>query len=320
MGFNLNMLVSLKSVLNKAKEGHYAVPAFNINDLEFLQAIVEVAKKMKSPVIVQTSEGAIKYAGMENLANMAKTAAKEGVKIVFHLDHGKDFKIIKKALNAGYTSIMFDGSALPYEKNLRLTKQMVAAAHKKGISVEAELGALRGVEDLVSVSEREAILTNPKQAAEFVKKTGCDALAVAIGTSHGAYKFSAKGGSASGGKGHKLDFERLKKIKRVVKIPLVLHGASGVSPYLVNLINKCGGEIGCAKGNSDSEIKKAISLGVCKINIDTDLRLAFTAGVRCELKKDKKVFDPRQILGAAKEIMKKVIADKIKLCGSGGKI
>lgn len=305
------MLVSLKSVLKKAQKGHYAVPAFNINDLEFLQAIVEVAKKMKSPVIVQTSEGAIKYAGMENLANMAKTAAKEGAEIVFHLDHGKDFKIIKKALNAGYTSIMFDGSALPYEKNLRLTKQMAAAAHKKGISVEAELGALRGVEDLVSVSEKEAILTNPKQAAEFVKKTGCDALAVAIGTSHGAYKF--KGMS-------KLDLKRLKEINKLVDVPLVLHGASGVSPYLVNLINKCGGEIGCAKGNSDSEIKKAIKLGVCKINIDTDLRLAFTAGVRCELKKDKKVFDPRQILGAAKEIMERVIADKIKLCGSAGKI
>lgn len=305
------MLVSLKTVLTKAKEEHYAVPAFNINDLEFLQAIVEVAKKTKSPVIVQTSEGAIKYAGMENLANMVKTAAKENVKIVFHLDHGKDLKIIKKALGAGYTSIMFDGSALPYEKNSKLTKQVVAAAHKKGISVEAELGALRGVEDLVSVSAKEAILTNPKQAAEFVKKTGCDALAVAIGTSHGAYKFRGT---------PKLDLKRLKEIQKLVKAPIVLHGASGVSSYLVNLIKKCGGEIGCAKGNSDSEIKKAISLGVCKINIDTDLRLAFTAGLRCKLKKDKKVFDPRQILGAAKEIMEKVIADKIKLCGSGGKI
>ncbi len=305
------MLVSLKSVLTKARKGKYAVPAFNINDLEFLQAIVEVAKKLKSPVIVQTSEGAIKYAGMENLANMVKTAAKKDLKIVFHLDHGKDLKIIKKALSAGYTSVMFDGSALPYAENLKLTKKVVGWAHKKGISVEAELGAIKGVEDLVSVSEKEAILTNPKQAAEFVKKTDCDALAVAIGTSHGAYKFKGT---------PKLDLKRLKEISKSVQVPLVLHGASGVSSYLVKMIRQCGGEIGCAKGNSDSEIKKAINSGICKINIDTDLRLAFTAGVRCKLKRDKKVFDPRQILGAAKEIMEKVIAEKIKLCGSGEKL
>ncbi len=307
----MNMLISLKSILAKAQKGHYAVPAFNINDLEVLQSIMEAAKKLKSPVIVQTSQGAISYAGMDNLISMVRLAARGKIPVVLHLDHGRDLKIIKKAVDSGYTSVMFDGSDLPYGKNINTTKKVVKMARRKGVSVEAELGALRGVEDIVSVSAREAILTNPKQAAEFVKKTGCDALAVAVGTSHGAYKF--KGAP-------KLDLKRLKEIKRLVKTPLVLHGASGVPRELVNLIIKCGGKLKCAKGNSDSEIKKAINLGVCKINIDTDLRLAFTAGVRCKLKEDKKVFDPRKILEDAKILMEKVAMEKIKLCGSAGKI
>ncbi|MEA3272577.1 MAG: class II fructose-1,6-bisphosphate aldolase [Patescibacteria group bacterium] len=305
------MLVSLKKILIKAQRGKYAVPAFNINDLEILQAIMVAAKRLKSPVIIQASEGAIKYAGMKNLVNMVKVASKGKIPVVFHLDHGKDLRVVKQAIKSGFTSVMYDGSKFSFKKNLRLTKKVVGWARKKGVSVEAELGALKGVEDLVSVSEKEAILTNPKQVGEFVAKTGCDALAIAIGTSHGAYKFKGMA---------KLDMKRLQEIKKNVKIPLVLHGASGVPQELVNLIKKCGGDVGNAKGNSPTEIRKAIKQGICKINIDTDLRLAFTAGVRCKLQKDKKVIDPRKILGEAKELIEKVAEDKIKLCGSQNKI
>ena len=304
------MLVNLNKILIKAQKGKYAVPAFNISDLEILQAVMEATKKMKSPVIIQTSEGAIKYAGMKNLIDMVKNFAEEKIPIALHLDHGKDLRVIKKAIKNGYTSVMFDGSALKYKKNLKLTKKVVGWAKKKNVSVEAELGSIAGVEDLVNVSEREAILTDPKQAKEFVCFTGCDALAVAIGTSHGAYKFK---------KTPKLDIKRLEEIRKNVKIPLVLHGASGIPAELIKLIKKCGGDVGNAKGNAPAEIKKAIKGGICKINIDTDLRLAFTAGVRCKLQKDKKVIDPRKILGEAKELMVKVAIDKIRLCGSGGK-
>ncbi|NQU83960.1 MAG: class II fructose-1,6-bisphosphate aldolase [Parcubacteria group bacterium] len=304
------MLVSLKKILIKAQKGKYAVPAFNINDLEVLQAVIGAAKKLKSPIIIQASEGAIKYAGMKNLVNMVNVAAKEKIPVAFHLDHGKNLKVVKNAIKSGFTSVMFDGSSFSFRKNLRLTKKVVGWAHKKGVSVEAELGALKGIEDLVSVSEKEAILTNPEQSGEFVKKTGCDALAIAIGTSHGAHKFKGVA---------KLDIKRLSEIKKNVKVPLVLHGASGVPQELIKLIKKCGGDVGNAKGNSPAEIKKAIKGGVCKINIDTDLRLAFTAGVRCKLKEDKKVIDPRKILGEAKELMEKVAEDKIKLCGSQNK-
>lgn len=305
------MLVTLKKILKKAQKGRYAIPAFNINDLEILQAIMEAAKKLRSPIIIQTSEGAIKYAGMENLFQMVKIAAKGKIPVVFHLDHGKDLKIVKKAIKFGYTSVMYDGSSLSYKENIKNTKKVVVWARRRGVSVEAELGALRGIEDLVSVSEKEAILTNPKQAKEFVSETSCDALAVAIGTSHGAYKF--KGAT-------KLDLKRLEEIRKNVKVPLVLHGASGVPKDLVKLIKKCGGNVGEARGNSPSEIKQAIKKGICKVNIDTDLRLAFTAGVRCELKRDKDEIDPREILGEAKKIMQKVAEDKIKLCDSQGKI
>lgn len=304
------MLISLKSVLIKAQKGRYAVPAFNINDLEILQSVMAAAKKMKSPVIIQTSEGAIEYAGMENLLQMVKVAAKEKIPVVFHLDHGKDLKTVRKAIKSGYTSVMYDGSSLSYKENLKNTKKVVGWARAKKISVEAELGSLKGVEDLVNVSERNAILTDPAQAKEFVLKTGCDALAVAIGTSHGAYKF--KGNS-------KLDLRRLAEIKKGVKIPIVLHGASGVPKQLVKMLKRCGGDVGKAKGNSSVEIKKAIKMGVCKINIDTDLRLAFAAGVRCTLKENKKVFDPRKILEDSKKLMQKVAEEKITMCGSKDK-
>lgn len=304
------MFTSLKSVLTNAQKGRYAVPAFNINDLEILQSVMAAAKKMKSPIIIQTSEGAIEYAGMENLFQMVKVAAKENIPVVFHLDHGKNLKVAQRAIKSGYTSVMYDGSSLPYAENLKNTKKVVGWARAKNVSVEAEIGSLKGVEDLVSVSARDAILTDPAQAKDFVEKTGCDALAVAIGTSHGAYKFKGN---------PKLDLKRLAEIKKGVKIPIVLHGASGVPAELVRMLKRCGGDIGEAKGNAPAEIKKAIKLGVCKINIDTDLRLAFSAGLRCTLKENKKVFDPRKILETSKKLMQKVAEEKIIMCGSKNK-
>lgn len=304
------MITPLKKILLKAQKGHYAVPAFNINDLEILEAVVRAAERQKSPLIVQTSEGAIEYAGMEYLVAAVEVAARTKLPVVLHFDHGKNLSLLHKAIDSGYSSVMFDGSLLPYEKNIHETKKVVAWAHKRGVSVEAELGAIKGVEDLVSVSAREAILTNPLQAVDFVGKTHCDALAVAIGTSHGAYKFKGN---------PKLDIERLKKIKRMVKIPLVLHGASGVPRDILKMAVDSGADIAEARGISDAEIKKAIAHGVCKINIDTDLRLAFVAAMRSALKKDKKTIDPRKILGPAMDLMTEVAERKMKLCGSSGK-
>lgn len=304
------MLVNLNKVLVPARKNGYAVPAFNFNNLEFLQGLTEAAEELKSPIILQTSEGAVEYMGLDYIGFMLKAAVKKiKVPLVLHLDHGKDLKLIKKIIASGYyTSVMFDGSSFPYAENLAKTKQVVKRAHAKKMSVEAELGVLKGIEDNVSAADN--VFTNPLQAAEFVKKTGCDALAVAIGTSHGAYKFSGTG---------KLDLERLKEISRLVKIPLVLHGASGVPQKLLDLIKfqceKIGDceRLGGAKGVPDTEILGAIKLGVTKINIDTDLRMAFTAGVRNALISDLKVFDPRKYLGAGKSEIKKIALDKIKL-------
>jgi fructose-bisphosphate aldolase class II len=202
------MLVSALPLLKKARAGKYAVPAFNVNNLEILKAVIEAAVELKSPIIVQTSEGAIEYAGMDYLIAMVRIAAQAKIPVVLHVDHGKDLKLIKKAIDSGYTSVMFDGSSLPYSKNVKATQQVVAWAKKKGVSVEAEIGVLAGIEDFVSVEARDAALTDPKQALAFSKATGCDSLAIAIGTAHGAYKFK--------GKTH-LDIDRLKKIAALVK-------------------------------------------------------------------------------------------------------
>ena len=267
------MLTTLSTVLKKAEKGRYAVGAFNINNLEILQAVMDAAEAEKSPVIISTSEGAINYAGMDELAALVHLAAKRTkLPVVFHLDHGKNYDLVVRAIKSGlYTSVMFDGSSHPFKKNVRLTKKIVALAHKRGISVEAELGAIAGIEDFVSVKEKDAHLTSPEQAKDFVKQTGCDALAIAVGTSHGAFKFSGKS---------TLEFKRLAEIKKNVGVPLVLHGASGVPSNIKKLCTKYGCEIDKAKGVSDGNIKKAISLGVNKINIDSDLRIAFTAGTR----------------------------------------
>ncbi len=306
------MITPLLPVLLKAQRGHYAVPAFNVNNLEMIQAIMAAAEAEKSPVILQTSEGAIAYAGMEELAILVHLAAKRTkIPVVFHLDHGKDFDLVMKAIKSGlYTSVMFDGSTLPYKENVKRTKKLVEEAHRNGISVEAELGLIAGTEDFVSVSEHDAAMTDPEQAADFIKQTGCDAFAVAIGTSHGAYKM--KGTST-------LDFKRLMQITKATSAPLVLHGASGVPAKIKALCTKYGCEISDAKGIPDGQIKKAISLGVTKINIDTDIRIAFDAGLRKFLKENPSVIDPRKMMDSAKEIMTQVARHKMKLFGSSGK-
>lgn len=305
------MLVTLKQVLTKADRGGYAVPAFNINNLEIAQAVMGAAVKLKSPVILQTSEGAIEYAGMEYLIAMVRVAAKAKVPVVLHLDHGKDLKIIKQAIDSGYTSVMIDASSKSFAENVAATKKVVGWAKKKNISVEAEIGAISGVEDLVSVSEKEAFFTDPEQAADFAEATGCDALAISIGTAHGAFKSKDK---------VVLDIPRLAKINKLVKIPLVLHGASGVPKKLVELANKYGAELGGTEGVPESQIKLAIKNGIRKINTDTDLRLAFAAGVRQILAEDKKVFDPRKILAPAKKMIQEVAEERIKLFGSVNRV
>ncbi len=304
------MLVTAKKLLTKARAKKYAVPAFNVNNLEILTAVMSAAEKMKSPVIIQTSEGAITYAGMDYLTAMIRVAASGKIPVVMHLDHGKDLKVIWAAIKNGYTSVMIDGSALPYAKNVSKTKKVVKKAHAKGVSVEAEIGALAGIEDFVSVEEKDAALTDPNEAAQFAKETNCDTLAVAIGTSHGAYKFK--------GKTH-LDIERLKTISELVSLPIVLHGASGVREDMKAIAAKHGAKLGKARGVLDEDIKKAIRHGVAKVNIDTDLRIAFTAGVREAIDEMPTVIDPRKLLGGATLLMREVAMQKMKLMRSAGR-
>lgn len=303
------MLVSSKQLLIKARRDGYAIGAFNFNNLEQLQAIINAAEAEKSPVIISTSQGAIEYAGIEMLVSMAKVAAHSvKVPVALHLDHGKDPNIVKLAMKSGYTSVMFDGSALPYAQNVSLTKQLATLAHTKKIPLEAELGVLGGVEDMVKA--RESLFTDPTQVKDFVSRTGCDSIAVSIGTSHGVYKFK---GQAF------LDFERLRQIARVVSLPIVLHGASGVPADLVSKAKKFGAKLDDPRGVDDSSILNAIKLGVAKINIDSDLRLAFMEAVRQELVENPEVFDPRQILTPARELMTEVARKKMRLFGSNGR-
>ena len=304
------MLVHSLKILKKARKNKYAVPAFNINNLEILKSIVEAGIKMKSPLIIQTSEGAIKYAGIDYLIAMVRVAAKAKIPIALHLDHGKDMKIIKECIKKGYTSIMFDGSSLPYKENIKKTQQVVRWAKAKNITVEAELGPIAGIEDFVSVADKDAHLTNPEQAQEFVKLTKCDTLAIAIGTKHGAYKFK--------GDSH-LDIERLKKIAKLVPNPLVLHGASGVVEDAVKIAEYHGAKLGQARGVLDKDIKKAIRYGISKVNIDTDLRLSFTAGIREAIDEMPSVFDPRKLLEPAMLFMQDTAIKKIILFKSEGK-
>lgn len=305
------MLVTSKKVIEKANKGYYAVGAFNTSNLEITKAIVEAASELRAPVIIQTSASAIKYAGIRELHSIVKTIA-DGVKIpvVLHLDHGPDIKAVKDCLKNGWTSVMIDGSMLDFKKNVAVTEKAVSIAHQKRVPVEAELGKLQGIEGWVNVSRKEAILTDPREARLFVKQAKCDSLAIAIGTSHGAYKFKGKSN---------LDFARLKEIKEELNIPLVLHGASNVPQNLVKMANKYGARLENTKGVSNSHLKKAVRLGINKVNTDTDLRIAFDAAIRKELKMHPEVFDPRKILEPAIEAIKKVVKQKIKLLGSEGK-
>ncbi len=303
------MLASTKSILSKANKGNYAVPHFNVNNMEILQGVVQAAVNLKSPIILATSEGAIKYAGMNFLYDLANTATNlTKTPIALHLDHGRDLNIIKQAIKIGYSSVMFDGSHLPYKENIRITKQIVKLAHKKNITVEAELGTIGGAED--DIKSKNIIYTDPNQAKEFIQATGCDFLAVAIGTSHGAFKFK--------GKAH-LRHDLLKQIKQATKIPLVLHGASGVPESIVKQAEKYGAKLTGVYGVPNREIKLAIKNGINKINTDTDLRLAFDAAVRKHLKLNPKDFDPRHILAPARAAIQKIAEERIKVFGSANK-
>jgi fructose-bisphosphate aldolase class II len=304
------MLVTNKDLMVPARKNGYAIGAFNVQNLESMSAIAEAATEEKSPVIMQITPSVIKYAGLAYISNLVKTAAQLApVPVAMHLDHGDSFETAAKCVEAGFSSVMIDGSFLDFDDNVAVTKRVVSVAHPKGVSVEAELGKLAGVEER-SVAEKDAILTDPEAAVEFVEKTGVDTLAVAIGTSHGAYKFKSEA---------KLDLERLKVISEKISIPLVLHGASSVPQGIVEKANMYGAELSGAKGIPEEQIEKAISLGIAKINIDTDLRLAFTATVREVLTNSPKNFDPRKILGPAREAMKEVAKGKMRLFGSAGK-
>lgn len=298
-------LVTSKEMFAKALNKDYAIGAFNVNNMEIIQGIVAGAQAEKAPLILQVSAGARKYANPIYLVHLVQAAVEEtGLDICLHLDHGADFDICKKCVDDGFTSVMIDGSKHPFEENIKITKEVVDYAHDHGVVVEAELGKLSGVEDAVHVSAAEASFTVPEEAAEFVEKTGVDSLAVAIGTSHGAYKFKGT---------PYLDFERLKKIHSLIpNIPLVLHGASTVIPEFVDKCNQFGGNIPGAQGVPEDMILEAVKYGVCKVNIDTDLRLAMTAEIRKYLVEHPADFDPRLYLGPAREAIKGMVQHKIK--------
>ncbi len=304
--------ISSKPLFQKAYKEGYAVGAFNINDMEILQGITEAVAEEKAPVILQVSAGARKYARHQYLIHLVQAAMEcTGIDCVLHLDHGEDFEVCKACVDGGFSSVMIDGSKHTFEENIKLTKQVVEYAHAKGVPVEAELGKLAGVEDNISVADKDAIYTDPDQAVEFVKKTGCDSLAVAIGTSHGAYKFKGE---------PKLDFERLEKIKNLLPgFPLVLHGASSAPADLVKVCNDYGAKIPGARGVPEEMISKATKMGVCKVNIDTDLRLAMTGAIRKVFVESPAEFDPRKYLGPARDAIKQVVKRKIGFLGCAGK-
>jgi len=298
-------LVTSKEMFQKALKQDYAVGAFNVNNMEIIQGIVDAAKIEQAALILQVSAGARKYARPAYLVKLVEAAVLDtDLDICLHLDHGEDFEICKKCVDDGFTSVMIDGSRFPLEENIALTKQVVEYAHSKGVVVEAELGKLAGIEDDVNVDIRAATFTDPEEAAEFVAKTGVDSLAIAIGTSHGAYKF--KGDPY-------LDFDRLKKIHSLIpNTPLVLHGASTVLPEFVAICNQYGGNIPGAQGVPEEMILEAAKHGVCKVNIDTDLRLAMTAEIRKYLTEHPAEFDPRKYLGPARDAIQAMVQHKIK--------
>jgi len=306
-------LVSTKEMFKKAYKEGYAVGAFNVNNMEIIQAITEAAKEKNSPLILQVSAGARKYANHTYLMKLVEAALIEtNLSICLHLDHGDSFELCKSCIDGGFTSVMIDGSHLPFKDNIELTKKVVEYAHPRNVTVEGELGRLAGVEDEVKVSDENAMYTKPQEVEEFVAKTKVDSLAIAIGTSHGAFKFKGEA---------KLRFDILEEVGRILPgFPIVLHGASSVLPEYVEIINKFGGKMPGAKGIPEEMLRKAAQMAVCKINIDSDIRLAMTAMIRKSFGEDPTNFDPRKYLAPAREAIKKVVQHKIiHVLGCGGK-
>ena len=297
--------ITSTEMFKKSLKSDYAVGAFNVNNMEIIQGIVDAAKQEQAPIILQVSAGARKYAKPAYLLKLVEAAMMDtGLDICLHLDHGEDFEICKQCIDSGFTSVMIDGSKHPFEDNVALTKKVVEYAHAHGVVVEAELGKLAGVEDNIKVDSKSATYTDPEEAAEFVEKTGVDSLAIAIGTSHGAYKFSGD---------PQLDFDRLREIHKLIPdTPLVLHGASTVLPEFVDKCNRYGGNIPGAKGVPEEMITEAAKYGICKVNIDTDLRLAMTAEIRKYLAENPKEFDPRKYLGPARDAISSMVSHKIR--------
>lgn len=297
--------ITSTEMFKKSLKSDYAVGAFNVNNMEIIQGIVDAAKQEQAPIILQVSAGARKYAKPAYLLKLVEAAMMDtGLDICLHLDHGEDFEICKQCIDGGFTSVMIDGSKHPFEDNVALTKKVVEYAHAHGVVVEAELGKLAGVEDNIKVDSKSATYTVPEESAEFVEKTGVDSLAIAIGTSHGAYKFSGD---------PQLDFDRLREIHKLIPdTPLVLHGASTVLPEFVDKCNQYGGNIPGAKGVPEEMITEAAKYGICKVNIDTDLRLAMTAEIRRYLAENPKEFDPRKYLGPARDAISSMVSHKIR--------
>ncbi|MCQ2770763.1 MAG: class II fructose-1,6-bisphosphate aldolase [Clostridia bacterium] len=318
-------LVTTKEMFKKAYEGGYAVGAFNINNMEIIQAITEAAAEEKSPVILQVSAGARKYAKPAYLIGLAEAAVKDtNLDFALHLDHGADFEICKSCIDSGFTSVMIDGSKWSFEENIELTRKVVEYAHAHGVVVEGELGKLAGIEDDVNVSDEDSSYTRPEEVEEFVTKTGVDSLAIAIGTSHGAYKFKADQCTRDENGillPPPLRFDILDEVsKRLPGFPIVLHGASSVPQNFVKEINALGGKMPDAIGVPEDQLRKAASMAVCKINIDSDIRLAMTAGIRRVFTEQPDVFDPRTYLTVARAEVKNMVKHKIvDVLGSNGK-
>lgn len=308
-------LVNTKEMFKKAYDGGYAIGAFNVNNMEIVQGIIDACSKNKAPVILQVSASARKYARHDYLLALVKAAEKEtGLPIALHLDHGPDFETCKACIDGGFTSVMIDGSSLSFEENIAVTKKVVEYAHQFNVTVEGELGQLAGVEDEVNVSAEDASYTKPEQVQEFVNRTGVDSLAIAIGTSHGAYKFKP-------GQKPQLRFDILEKVSELLPgFPIVLHGASSVSQEHIAIVNQYGGQMPDAIGIPEEMLRKASSMAVCKINIDSDLRLALTAGIRRHFAENPSHFDPRQYLGEGRNEIEKTVEHKLTaVLGCAGK-
>ncbi|MBQ7478485.1 MAG: class II fructose-1,6-bisphosphate aldolase [Selenomonadaceae bacterium] len=318
-------LVGTKEMFKKAYEGQYAIGAFNVNNMEIVQGITEAAGALKSPLILQCSAGARKYAKHEYLVHLVQAALEiNDIPIALHLDHGADFETCKSCIDGGFTSVMIDGSHFPFKENIELTKKVVEYAHEHGVLVEGELGQLAGIEDDVNVSAENASYTQPEEVEEFVEKTGVDSLAIAIGTSHGALKFKPEQCTRNADGvlvPPELRFDILAEIeKKIPQFPIVLHGASSVIPKYVKIINANGGNLADAVGIPEDQLRKAAKSAVCKINIDSDLRLAMTAGIREHFNAHPEHFDPRQYITDGRAYIKELVEHKIKnVLGSDGR-